>query len=188
MLKFRNANKLLLVNSDCIVELSEYTLSVCVNNASIISKIPDEVRSKMTPRRMKLFKEYVYDIICNPERTIRLPKIVPLDYSDYIDLDMLTRNAYVFARALLHKELYSNLEQHLFQYGLSYPFYYEKSDREVTLFNIAIETQLSKDSLVKGTIDGIPFIIDWIPSELRVLSTSEYLDYSGAMKSFPKEL
>ena len=101
---------------------------------------------------------------------------------------MLTRNAYVFTRALLHKELYSNLEQHLFQYGLSYPFYYERTDRKVTLFNIAIETQLSKDSLVKGTIDGIPFIIDWIPSELRVLSTSEYLDYSGAMKSFPKEL
>ena len=188
MLKFRNANKLLLVTSDCLVEVSESTLSVCVNGSSIISKIPDEVRSKMTPRRMKLFKNYVYDIVCNPERTIRLPMILPPDYSDYIDLDMLTRNAYVFTRALLHKELYSNLEQHLFQYGLSYPFYYERTDRKVTLFNIAIETQLSKDSLVKGTIDGIPFIIDWIPTELKVLSTNEYLDYSNAMKSFPKEL
>ena len=188
MLKFRNANKLLLVTSDCLIEVSESTLSVCVNGSSIVSKIPDEVRSKMTPRRMKLFKNYVYDVVCNPERTIRLPRIVSPDYSDYIDLDMLTRNAYVFTRALLHKELYSNLEQHLFQYGLSYPFYYERTDREVTLFNIAIETQLSKDSLVKGTIDGIPFIIDWIPTELKVLSTNEYLDYSNAMKSFPKEL
>ena len=188
MLKFRNANKLLLVTSDCLVEVSESALSVCVNGSSIISKIPDEVRSKMTPRRMKLFKNYVYDVVCNPERTIRLPRIVSPDYSDYIDLDMLTRNAYVFTRTLLHKELYSNLEQHLFQYGLSYPFYYERTDREVTLFNIAIETQLSKDSLVKGTIDGIPFIIDWIPIELKVLSTSEYLAYSDAMKSFPKEL
>lgn len=188
MLKFRNANKLLLVTSDCLVEVSESALSVCVNGSSIISKIPDEVRSKMTPRRMKLFKNYVYDIVCNPERTIRLPMILPPDYSEYINLDILTENAYVFAKALLHKELYAKLEQHLFQYGLSYPFYYERTDRKVTLFNIAIETQLSKDSLVKGTIDGIPFIIDWIPTELKVLSTNEYLDYSNAMKSFPKEL
>ena len=188
MLKFRNANKLLLVTSDCLVEVSESTLSVCVNGSSIISKIPDEVRSKMTPRRMKLFKNYVYDVVCNPERTIRLPRIVPPDYSEYINLDFLTENAYVFARALLHKELYSNLEQHLFQYGLSYPFYYERTDRKVTLFSIAIETQLSKDSLVKGTIDSIPFAIDWIPSEIRTLSTSEYMSYCNAIKFFPKEL
>ena len=188
MLKFRTDNRLLLVTSDCLVELSKDTLSVCINGSSIESKIPDEIQAKMTPRRMRLFKGYVYDVICNPERTIRLPRIVSPDYSDYIDLDMLTRNAYVFTRALLYKELYFNLEHHLFQYGLSYPFYYERTDRQVNLFNIAIETQLSKDSLIKGTIDGIPFIIDWIPSELRVLSTSEYLDYSGAMKSFPKEL
>lgn len=66
--------------------------------------------------------------------------------------------------------------------------YYERTDREVTLFNIAIETQLSKDSLVKGTIDDIPFAIDWIPSEIRTLSTSEYMSYCNAMKYFPKEL
>lgn len=188
MLKFRNANKLLLVTSDCLVEVSESALSVCVNGSSIISKIPDEVRSKMTPRRMKLFKNYVYDIVCNPERTIRLPMILPPDYSEYINLDILTENAYVFAKALLHKELYAKLEQHLLQYNLSYPFYYEKMDRKEILFNIAMEKQLSKESLVKGTIDGIPFIIDWIPIELKVLSTSEYLAYSDAMKSFPKEL
>lgn len=188
MLKFRNDEKLLITNSSFTVEIMDDMIIVKDQDNGIGSMIPPEVYEKMTPRRMKLFKTYVYDVVCNPERTIRLPGIVPPDYSDYIDLDMLTRNAYVFARTLLHKELYSNLEQHLFQYGLSYPFYYERTDREVTLFNIAIETQLSKDSLVKGTIDGIPFIINWIPSELRVLSTSEYLAYSNAMKSFPKEL
>lgn len=188
MLKFRNANKLLLVTSDCLVEVSESTLNVCVNGSSIISKIPDEVRSKMTPKRIKLFKNYVYDVVCNPERTIRLPMILPPDYSDYINLDILAENAYVFSKALLHKELYDKLEHHLLERGLSYPFSYEKTGRQVNLFNIAIEKQLSKDSLVKGTIDGIPFIIDWIPSELRVLSTDEYMSYSNAMNFFPKEL
>lgn len=188
MLKFRNDEKLLITNSSFTVEIMDDMIIVKDQDNGIGSTIPPEVYEKMTPRRMKLFKNYVYDVVCNPERTIRLPMILPPDYSDYINLDILAENAYVFSKALLHKELYDKLEHHLLERGLSYPFSYEKTGRQVNLFNIAIEKQLSKDSLVKGTIDGIPFIIDWIPTELKVLSTNEYLDYSNAMKSFPKEL
>ena len=188
MLKFRNSEKLIVINTEFSIEILDDMIIVKTHDNGIGSMISPEIYKKMTPRRMKLFKNYVYDVVCNPERTIRLPMILPPDYSDYINLDILAENIYIFSKALLHKELYDKLEHHLLERDLSYPFSYEKTGRQVNLFNIAIETQLSKDSLVKGTIDGIPFIIDWIPSELRVLSTSEYLDYSGAMKSFPKEL
>lgn len=188
MLKFRNSEKLLATNIEFSVEILTDIVIIRTSNNSIESMIPSEVYKNMTPRRMKLFKGYVYDVICNPDRTIRLPGIVPPDYSDYIDLDMLTRNAYVFAKAVLHKELYGKLEQHLAQYGLSYPFYYEKTDREVNLFDIAVETQPTEKPVVKGTIDNILFTITWMSTGIRMLSNDDYLFYSDAMKSFPKEL
>lgn len=188
MLKFRNSEKLIVTNTEFSIEILDDMIIVKTHDNGIGSMISPEIYEKMTPRRMKLFKNYVYDVVCNPERTVRLPMILPPDYSEYINLDILAENAYVFAKALLHKELYAKLEQHLFQYDLSYPFYYERTGRQVNLFNIAMETQLSKDSLVKGTIDSISFAIDWIPSEIRTLSTSEYMSYCTAMKYFPKEL
>ena len=101
---------------------------------------------------------------------------------------MLTRNAYVFARAILHKELYGKLEQHLAQYELSYPFYDEKLNRETSLFAVTVETQIPKETIVKGTIDSIPFAINWITPELKGLSMNKYTAYYNAIQSFPKEL
>lgn len=186
MLKFRTDNRLLLITSDCLVELSKDTLSVCINGSSIESKIPDEIQAKMTPRRMKLFKGYVYDVICNPERTIRLPELYPPDYSDYIDLDMLTKSAYSVSKALLLKELYSKIEQHLFGYCLSYPLYDDKLDRREYLFDVHIETHLAA-SITSGTIDGIYFSIGWLSTADRLLA-SVIDPYRKAMESFPKEL
>lgn len=186
MLKFRNDTKLLIVNDSCDVELDKDILLVKGNPGNIDSVIPQEIYEKMTPRRMKLFKTYVYDVICNPERTIRLPEVCPPDYSDYINLDTLTENAYVFARALLYKELYSKLEQHLFQYELSYPFYNDKLDKREYLFDIRIESPVL-NPIAMGTIDGIPFYIDWLSTAKRLpVSTTD--PYRKAMESFPKEL
>ena len=84
MLKFRNSEKLLGTNTEFSVEILTDIVIIRTSNNSIESMIPSEVYKNMTPRRMKLFKTYVYDVVCNPERTTRLPGIVPPDYSDYI--------------------------------------------------------------------------------------------------------
>lgn len=186
MLKFRTDNRLLLVTSDCLVELSKDTLSVCINGSSIESKIPDEIQAKMTPRRMKLFKGYVYDVICNPDRTIRLPELYPPDYSDYIDLDLLTKSAYNIARALLLKEIYPKIRDYLFQHKLLYPLYNDTLDRDEYLFDIKMKSPVP-NPIANGTIDGIPFYIDWLSTAKR-LPSSTTDPYRKAMESFPKEL
>lgn len=186
MLKFRTDNRLLLVTSDCLVELSKDTLSVCINGSSIESKIPDEIQAKMTPRRMKLFKNYVYDIICNPNKIVKLPELYPVDYSNYIDLDMLTKSAYNITKALLLKEIYPKIRDYLFQYKLLYPLYNDTTDRDEYLFDIRIESPVP-NPIASGTIDGIPFYIDWLSTAKRLpVSTTDH--YKQAMQSFPKEL
>ena len=186
MLKFRNDTKLLIVNDSCDIELDKDILLVKGNPGNIGSVIPSEIYEKMTPRRMKLFKGYVYDVICNPDRTIRLPELYPPDYSNYIDLDMLTKSAYSVSKALLLKELYSKIEQHLFGYCLSYPLYDDKLDRREYLFDVRIETHLAA-SITSGTIDGIYFSIGWLSTADRLLA-SVTDPYRKAMESFPKEL
>lgn len=187
MLKFRNDTKLLIVNDSCDIELDKDILLVKGIPGGIGSVIPPEIYEKMTPRRMKLFKNYVYDVICNPNKIVKLPELYPIDYSNYIDLDLLTKSAYNIARALLLKEIYPKIRDYLFQHKLLYPLYNNnKTDRDEYLFDIKIESPVP-NPIANGTIDGIPFYIDWLSTAKR-LPTSITDPYRKAMESFPKEL